>query len=472
MPLILGGTAVTTVAQKNSCRFNPTDDPTLTRSSIGTPTDVNKWTFSAWVKRGKIASDNFMMRMYADDSNYTTFGVADTPVEYDNKVSGSFDGRRMTDGKYLDPAAWYHYVMVYDSDNVTGDDRMIIYVNGERITALSSDSDPGSGSASGLGSGNTITVAKGGATGTAEWGGYMAEVALCDGQAYAASDFGEFDSDSPTIWKPKDISGLTFGNEGFYLDFGDSANLGADVSGNSNDFTEANLTTLDQTTDTPTNNFCTMNPVGYSSTGFTIEEGNTYISAVTDTASYTVYGTMVVLTGKWYWEAKAVTVDSASYRHSHGIGDVAYMVQEYAGEAGDKTNAWTYGNAGGYKTGGSGGQESSDYLAYVTGDILSFALDCDNAKLYLGKNGTWQKSGDPTSGATGTGAISITANVTYAPAFVMRYASNQVAANFGNPSYTNPSDDEADANDYGRFAYSVPSGYLALCTKNLGSDGG
>ena len=472
MPLILGGTAVTTVAQKNSCRFNPTDDPTLTRSSIGTPTDVNKWTFSAWVKRGKIASDNFMMRMYADDSNYTTFGVADTPVEYDNKVSGSFDGRRLTSAVYRDPSAWYHYVAVYDSDNVTGDDRMIIYVNGERITALSSDSDPGSGSASGLGSGNTITVAKGGATGTAEWGGYMAEVALCDGQAYAASDFGEFDSDSPTIWKPKDISGLTFGNEGFYLDFGDSANLGADVSGNSNDFTEANLTTLDQTTDTPTNNFCTMNPVGYSSTGFTIEEGNTYISAVTDTASYTVYGTMAVLTGKWYWEAKAVTVDSASYRHSHGIGDVAYMVQEYAGEAGDKTNAWTYGNAGGYKTGGSGGQESSDYLSYATGDILSFALDCDNAKLYLRKNGTWQKSGDPTSGATGTGAISITANVTYAPAFVMRYASNQVAANFGNPSYTNPSDDEADANDYGRFAYSVPSGYLALCTKNLGSDGG
>jgi hypothetical protein len=99
-------------------------------------------------------------------------------------------------------------------------------------------------------------------------------------------------------------------------------------------------------------------------------------------------------------------------------------------------------------------------------------LDCDNAKLYLGKNGTWQKSGDPTSGASGTGAISITANRTYAPAFVMRYAANQVAANFGNPSYTNPSDDEADANDYGRFAYSVPSGYLALCTKNLGSDGG
>jgi len=472
MPLVLGGSAVTTVAQKNSCRFNPADDPTLTIASLGTPTDVNKWTFSAWVKRGRITSDNGLMRMYASDSDYTTLNVAGTAVEFDNKVSGSFDGRRLTSAAYRDPSAWYHYVAVYDSDNVTGDDRMIIYVNGTRITAWGSDSDPGSGTQSGLGSGNTMTVATGGATGTAEWGGYLAEVALCDGQAYAASDFGEFDSDSPTVWKPKNISGLTFGNEGFYLDFGDSANLGADVSGNANDFTEANLTALDQTNDTPTNNFCTMNPVGYSSTGFTIEEGNTYISAVADTSSYTVYGTMALLTGKWYWEAKAVTVDSASYRHSHGIGDVAYWVQEYAAEAGDKTNAWTYGNGGGYKTAGSGGQESGDYLAYVTGDILSFALDCDNAKFYLRKNGVWQKSGDPTSGATGTGAISIVANRTYAPAFVMRYAANQVAANFGNPSYTNPSDDEADENGYGKFAYSVPSGYLALCTKNLGSDGG
>ena len=83
----------------------------------------------------------------------------------------------------------------------------------------------------------------------------MADVILCDGQTYTPSDFGEFDSDSPTIWKPKDPSGLTFGNNGTWLDFKDSANLGNDANGGS-DWAEQNLAAADQATDTPTNNFC------------------------------------------------------------------------------------------------------------------------------------------------------------------------------------------------------------------------
>ena len=89
--------------------------------------------------------------------------------------------------------------------------------------------------------------------------GYMAEVVLVDGQALDPTSFGEFDSDSPTIWKPKNVSGLTFGTNGFHLDFENSSSLGADVSGNSNNFTVNNLTSVDQSTDTCTNNFCTAN---------------------------------------------------------------------------------------------------------------------------------------------------------------------------------------------------------------------
>ena len=63
------------------------------------------------------------------------------------------------------------------------------------------------------------------------------------------------------IWKPIDVSGLTFGTNGFYLDFEDSSALGNDVSGNDNDFTVNNLTAIDQSTDTCTNNFATWNPL-------------------------------------------------------------------------------------------------------------------------------------------------------------------------------------------------------------------
>ena len=474
MPLILGAQSAVGTGDlvTNSCRFNNGDSPYFSSDFTGTgSSSAAIATYSFWIKLALEDTRATLISGKDDTSNYMKVRLADDGAGWYFAIYGISPACDLRSAKILrDPSAWYHVVMAFDTGQAVDTDRIKVWINGGQITIWDT--------ATYLAQNDELFLTKcddleiGSYNNTEHFDGYMAEVVCIDGTAYDADDFGEYDSDSPNIWKPKDVSGLTFGTKGYYLNFKDSAALGDDASGNNNDFTENNIAAIDQCTDTPQNNFCTMNNLGYSSTGFTIQEGNTYISAVADTASYTIYGTMAVLTGKWYWEAKAVTVDSASYRHSHGIGDVAYAVQASAGEAGDETNAWTYGNAGGYKTGGSGGQESSDYLSYATGDILSFALDCDNAKLYLRKNGTWQKSGDPTSGATGTGAISITANVTYAPAFVMRYAANQVAANFGNPSYTNPSDDEADANDYGRFAYSVPSGYLALCTKNLGSDGG
>ena len=114
--------------------------------------------------------------------------------------------------------------------------------------------------------------------------------------------------------------------------------------------------------------------------------------------------------------------------------------------------------------------------AYTTNDIMSVALDLDNNRLFFAKNGTWQNSGDPTSS---TGAISITAaastsNGVYFPAFGDFSGSDDTdwLINFGGcPAFT-ISSGNADANGYGNFEYSVPSGYLALCTKNLGSDGG
>ena len=104
-------------------------------------------------------------------------------------------------------------------------------------------------------------------------------------------------------------------------------------------------------------------------------------------------------------------------------------------------------------------------------------MDLDNNKLYFSKNGTFQNSGDPTSGSTGTGAFSIAAaSDTHDGVYYFAGGSNinnndtRMDFNFGNPAYS-ISSGNSDANGHGNFEYSVPSGYFALCTKNLAESG-
>jgi hypothetical protein len=135
------------------------------------------------------------------------------------------------------------------------------------------------------------------------------------------TSFGEFDEDSG-IWKPIDVSGLTFGTNGFYLDFENSGSLGADVSGNGNNFTVNNLTSIDQTTDTPTNNFATLNSLAITNAGNTFSEGNLKITTTSGASSYN-QATIGVSTGKWFWEVKVVSDTDGSGNYARiGIADI------------------------------------------------------------------------------------------------------------------------------------------------------
>ena len=367
-----------------------------------------------------------------------------------------------------DPAAWYNLVVAYDTTESVEADRVKVYINGNQITA-SSGTYPSLNEDTGWNaSGYQHTIGRYEVSDTMYFDGCVTHVNFIDGTAYAPTAFGEFDSTSG-IWIAKSSPSVTYGDEGAFFKFASGA-LTTDSSGNSNTLTAVGTPT--ETKDTPDNNFATWNPLIYGASSLTIANGNNAITDVADTSYHSIYGTIPVSTGKWYWEIKAVNVGSASGRMSWGIGDVENLQNANPGEVGDKSNGWTWDNSGGYKTGGSGGQESGDYLSYTTGDIIAFALDCDNAKLYLAKNNTWQKSGDPTSGATGTGAISITADTTYAPAGNMRYSGNEAAINFGNGYFgtTAVTSAEADGNGEGQFEYAPPTGYFALCTNNLGSE--
>ena len=312
MPLILPGNVASATAGAyevaNSCRFNDGDSAYLSKT-LGTPTDVDKWTVSYWIKRGVLGNDANVFGAGTASSNEEKAAYFKTSSNTDQfywqqYISSSTSGQLKTTQLFRDPAAWYHFVLTYDSGNATSGNRLRMYVNGTEITAFDSETQPSADTDSLINSAIAHTIGCDQAI-ASFFDGYMAEFLFFDGQAYAPSDVGEFDEDSPSIWKPKDSSGLTFGDNGFWLDFEDSSALGNDVSGNNNDWTANNLAAADQCTDSPTNNFCVMNPLDnyYQSADFS--EGNCKILTDETNSTFST-STMGVAAGKWYFEIKYV----------------------------------------------------------------------------------------------------------------------------------------------------------------------
>ena len=472
MPLILPGNVASAIGGgyevANSCRFNDGDNPSLKKTPSGAGSLTN-WTFSCWVKRSTVSNAQQMIAMALASSGNDTqinFSSGDQ-IEFFNRSGGSVNGMLLTNRKFRDVSAWYHIVAVWNSDDGTAGNRMRLYINGTEETSFATDTNPSADTESKFNSACEHCIGQAN-SGSADFDGYMAEVCFIDGQALTPTSFGEFDEDSPTIWKPIDVSGLTFGSNGTYLDFEDSDNLGDDESGNTNDWTEANLAATDQATDTPTNNFCTMNPLDNYFANSTFSEGNCHVLTHTSNYSFNT-STFAVSSGKWYWEAKIGS--NTTVNNMFGIADrVATSSTQTVGEF--TTSYSLLGTGRLYQNNSATDSWGS---SYTTDDIMSVALDLDNNRLFFAKNGTWQNSGDPTSS---TGAISITAsastsNGVYFPAFGDFSGGDDTdwLINFGNPPYANSSD-AADANGYGAFEYAPPSGYLAINSANLGSDGG
>ena len=469
MPLILPGNVASAISGAyevaNSCRFNDGDSPSMTKT-LGTPTSTKIGTFSCWVKLGNITTEQSMLGAYADSSNRHHLEFqADHNIEFFGKASNSTNMSLITNAYYRDPSAWYNVVVAWDTSQGTDSNRVKLYVNGTQVTSFATETYPDQNTVLQFNTdGSTIAIGRNQGGNYAD--GYLAEVVFIDGTQYAASDFGEFDEDSPTIWKPKDVSGLTFGDEGFYCDMEASDNLGNDANGGT-DLTEANLAATDQAQDSPTNNWCVLNSL-LPANNITLSEGNVY--AATTTASWSSESSTFALTaGKWYFEVKVV-----GYNHNViGIQNADNASARAGGYPFEIAGAYGFKCYDGSKT--SLAADSASYGDAVSNDeIVGCAIDLDNNKIYWSINNTWQDSGDPTSGATGTGsAFDLATGITYVVCNALNHQTGNALSsfNFGCPSNSNSSD-AADANGYGAFEYAPPSGYLSLCTKNLGSDGG
>tara|TARA_Y100000741_G_scaffold361863_1_gene346584 strand:+ start:15 stop:1379 length:1365 start_codon:yes stop_codon:yes gene_type:complete len=437
----------------NSCRFNRADGPNMTKTP-GSSGDLRKWTWSCWVKRGSISNGSQTMFNAGSSSNTQLRFDSDDSINFYQYHSGAYTARLATNRKFKDVTAWYHIVAHWDTDNGTGGDRMKLFVNGVEETSFATDTNPSQNLDSYFGASGTAMYVGDKGDGAEEMDGYLSEMVFIDGQNLAPTSFGEFDEDTPRTWKPIDVSGLTFGTNGFYLDFEDSSNLGNDASGGT-DFTENNIAAADQATDTCTNNFCTLNPL-VRTDQITFSEGNCKFSnhgSNDDTGGG--IGTFGVTKGKWYFEIKLL---AQSGNHTHGvISEFTNPVQQALQ---NKTGVTSWRNSDGGEVSVDGTVQDEDYGIMAQDSIMGIALDMDNYNISFYDDNTALASNINMSSTRGTIFPCITAGL-----------GTTAEVNFGGCSAFAVSSAESDANGYGNFEHAPPSNYYALCTKNLAEYG-
>jgi hypothetical protein len=479
MPLILGTNSIKDTGYNvaNSLRFNSGSTDYLSKT-FGTATNTKKFTWSFWVKRTNLGANQYFFENVGSHTYQGSilFDSNDRLQMYEDGLGSGSGMYLITNRKFRDISAWYHIVIAVDSTQSTSSNRAKFFVNGTQETSFQTSTYPSQDHALPYisGSGDPCNIGKYDNT-NSNFDGYLCEVVFCDGQTLAPTDFGEFDEDSPTIWKPIDVSGLTFGTNGFYLEFKqsgtsqNSSGLGADTSGQDNHFAVNNLTSVDQSIDTCTNNFATGNPIAaqggsaVSNSLLTFSEGNLLMAANSETG----IANFGLSSGKWFWEVKVIAdqdglIIGAVNQHYNLNAELGYNSPASA------TGAKAFGYYGGNGTAtvviGDGSGFSSYGSAIAVNNIIGVALDLDSADqsctFYL--NGSSQGALDITNLDAGEFYFPAVGNWSVADA--------STSWNFGSPQFS-ISSGNSDANGYGNFEYSVPSGYYSINSKNLAEFG-
>ena len=427
----------------------------LSKTFGTTQTSIYKGTVSFWFKRSKANSGSEEMLFVgygASNRSFIRFETDDKLRITLNPVTNNI----ITSQVFRDVSAWYHIVYAIDTTQVTDTNRIKLYVNGTQVTSFSNTGYPtlnyevdftNNGTATGIGADGVD------ATPNTFFNGSMSHFNYIDGTAYDPSAFGETDA-TTGIWKPKTAPTVTYGTNGFFLKFENSASLGLDSSPNTNNFTVNGTPT--QTVDTPSNVFATGNPLQKEPPAFA--NGNlTYSNgAVWRLAT----STLAVSSGKYYAEFKIGSTST-----DIGIITTTDLENNTVTYNGQTANSIGMDSSNGNKRINNAG--SSYGTASSANDIISVALDLDNNYLYFATNGVWQNSGVPTSGATGTGGIAVTTADLYCFGASQYNTTNH--ANYGNGYFgtTAVASATTDESGLGIFEYDVPTGYYALCTKNI-----
>jgi hypothetical protein len=437
-PVLSAGTSAYNL--QRSLRFRSSATAYLNRTFTNTG-NRQIWTWSGWVKRGALSSGALFG---ADGSNYAFIYFSLDSLDCGEVVT-SQQWRRLTTQVFRDPSAWYHIVFAFDSTQATAGNRIKLYVNGTQVTAFSTSVDPSLNYNSVVNTTIAHSIGSFAApTRQAYLDGYMTEINFIDGQALTPSSFGSTNAVTG-VWQPAKYTG-TYGTNGFYLPFTNltsTSTLGNDFSGNSNNWTTNNISltpgaTYDAMTDVPTltsptaANYAVLNPLSIYVVNPT--DGNLAFSGT----SAGGIGSMGATSGKYYWETVYTAIGS-------GDGVIVGVRSAESIATGAAENVGYYG--GGTQSGQkiiNGGAGTAYGATWTTGDVIGVALDITGGSITFYKNNVSQ------------GAISYTFTGKSWVSFNWRTGSagtNTGSINFGQRP----------------FAYTPPSGFVALNTFNLPS---
>ena len=450
----------------NSLRIEDGDSPYL-QLAHGADGTTKTMTFSWWFKQGNITINrNFFGHSSVDDA---IFIRSDDGFSF--IMRNAADGILTTNRKFRDPTAWYHIVLAIDTTQGTAANRIKLYVNGVQETSFATATYPDQNTDLTGFNTNTDNQFIGREKGGNYFDGYLADINFIDGAAKAPTDFGEVNDNG--VWVPIEYSG-SYGTNGYFLEFKqtgtsqNSSGIGADTSGNDNHFAVNNLAATDVTVDTPTNNFATYNSLRPNNQA-TLSEGNCFVTGVTGGSTSMEYhqlSTILVNKGKWYWEMKITANNTISANTYIGCG---YWDDSDSTHGTTVQGCLVVSGTSNVRGGGSYGNTAtfqSSLTAPVQNDIYGFAVNCDDEEITFFRNGSAHGSADNDYSA-------LSPEQKLLGPYAGHGGSSQlqnIHLNTGNPAFA-ISSGNADANGYGNFEFAPPSGYYALCTKNLAEYG-
>ena len=401
-------------------------------------------TFSCWTKRSNIGVNHCLASAYSANNDSDNISLVFRSLSSGNcefRVVGYNYNFRITNAAFRDPSAWLHVVVAFDTTQSSADDRVKVYINGVQETSFSTSGNvtQNMNIAFNDTSVHRIGTQSNALSNTAD--GYIAEVNFIDGQQLTPASFAETNADTGQ-WVPIDTSGLTFGTNGYRLQFEDNSGttattLGKDTSGNGNNFTPSNFSVAagagnDSVEDTPTNNFPTFNPL-CENNDHTYSEGNLKVTHAANNQSGSTTSMATPRTGKWYWEVRAL--DSFLF--------IGVTADTYLGTGNVISAANTGGSTVAYYNDGQkyvGGSVSSYGASFANGDLIGVAVDMDNGQVTFYKNNASQGAISlvSTRGHIGVGAVGTGQALS-------------MSINFGQQAFT----------------YTPPTGFKKLCSANL-----
>ena len=441
--------------------------------------DRRTFTISLWCKRNEIGSVYMTLVGAQPSSTYSNANTFQFCFLPNNKFGLGLQTYWVLQSKrvFRDTAAWYHIVVRVDTTQASASNRIRLYINGEEETDFTTDARSSIGQNDELGW-NHVTRHQMGTLIANSWefSGYLAEIHNVDGQSLDPTAFGKVNDDG--MWEAKQFSGGSYGTNGFYLDFENASNLGEDQSGNNHDWTANNIAAADQATDSPTNNFCVLNNNAKTNGNIMAEHGGTYADTDGGSGWVSILGTHGVSAGKWYWEGWFENNSDAVYVF-WGIcaANDPWIPHRSGGYY--LGNVATSGSMGWYGLNGQVYNGTGTWMGITYSAKLMIALDCDNGKMYFGANGVWGNSSNPATNTNGVNYISAMSGIAPADEYIIPalsiYQGNRARINFGGHvpqgGGFSISSAASDDNGYGVFEYAPPSGYYALCTKNIAEYG-